>query len=90
MPHPVIAPPTTRAARPSFAAMQNPGYRAHFTTYVLAMMASNIEHVISYWMAFQKFHSPALAGFAVISIGHRSCCSRWRPAPSPTASIRAA
>ena len=47
--------------------MQNPGYRAHFTTYVLAMMADNIEHVISYWMAFQKFHSPALAGFAVIS-----------------------
>jgi MFS family permease len=47
--------------------MQLPGYRAHFTTYVLAMMADNIEHVISYWMAFQKFHSPALAGFAVIS-----------------------
>ena len=47
--------------------MHNPGYRAHFTTYVLAMMADNIEHVISYWMAFQKFHSPALAGFAVIS-----------------------
>jgi MFS family permease len=47
--------------------MQNPGYRAHFTTYVLAMMADNIEHVISYWMVFQKFHSAALAGFAVIS-----------------------
>jgi MFS family permease len=53
--------------RPSFAAMRNPGYRAHFSTYVLAMMADNIEHVISYWMAFQKFHSAALAGFAVIS-----------------------
>jgi len=51
----------------SFAAMHNPGYRAHFSTYVLAMMADNIEHVISYWMAFQKFHSAALAGFAVIS-----------------------
>ncbi len=67
MPHEVILPQATRAARPSFAAMQLPGYRAHFTTYVLAMMADNIEHVISYWMAFQKFHSPALAGFAVIS-----------------------
>ena len=32
-----------------------------------AMMADNIEHVISYWVVFQKFHSPALAGFAVIS-----------------------
>jgi MFS family permease len=47
--------------------MHNPGYRAHFTTYVLAMMADNIEHVISYWMIFQRFHSAALAGFAVVS-----------------------
>ena len=31
------------------------------------MMADNIEHVISYWVMFQKFHSPALGGFAVIS-----------------------
>ena len=31
------------------------------------MMADSIEHVISYWMIFQKFHSPALAGFAVTS-----------------------
>jgi MFS family permease len=31
------------------------------------MMADNIEHVISYWVIFQKFHSPTLAGFAVIS-----------------------
>src|SRR5437879_7921690 len=31
------------------------------------MMADSIEHVISYWIIFQKFHSPALGGFAVIS-----------------------
>ena len=31
------------------------------------MLADNIEHVISYWVMFQKFHSPALGGFAVIS-----------------------
>ena len=31
------------------------------------MTADNIEHVISYWVMFQQFHSPALAGFAVIS-----------------------
>jgi MFS family permease len=34
---------------------------------MLAMMADNIEHVISYWLLFQKFHSPVLAGFADIS-----------------------
>ena len=31
------------------------------------MMADNIEHVITYWQLWQKFHSPALAGFEVIS-----------------------
>jgi MFS family permease len=34
---------------------------------LLAMMADNIEHVISYWVMWQAFHSPALGGFAVIS-----------------------
>ena len=64
---------TTKGLKPSsprtrsFAAMRHPGFRAQFTTYVLAMMADNIEHVISYWVVFQKFHSPALAGFAVVS-----------------------
>ena len=36
-------------------------------TTALAMMADNIEHVISYWVMFEKFHSPALGGFAVLS-----------------------
>ena len=31
------------------------------------MMADSVEHVISYWIMFQKFQSPALAGFAVVS-----------------------
>src|SRR5262245_38532509 len=31
------------------------------------MLADSIEHVISYWMVFEKFHSPALGGYAVIS-----------------------
>jgi MFS family permease len=31
------------------------------------MMADSIEHVISYWMMFQKFHSQTLGGFAVVS-----------------------
>ncbi len=47
--------------------MRVPGFRRYFITYVLAMMADNIEHVISYWMMFQKFQSPALGGFAVVS-----------------------
>src|SRR5687768_4804871 len=33
----------------------------------MSMAADNIEHVISYWVMFQVFHSPALGGFAVIS-----------------------
>jgi MFS family permease len=61
---PVNGPPS---AKRSFAAMRHPGFRAQFITFVLAMMADNIEHVISYWMLFQKFHSPALAGFAIVS-----------------------
>src|SRR5258705_1522764 len=51
----------------SFAALRHPGYRAYLLGNALAMMADSIEHVITYWTAFQKFHSPALGGFAVIS-----------------------
>lgn len=32
-----------------------------------AMMADSVEHVISYWVIFQKFQSPALGGFAIVS-----------------------
>ena len=58
---------STTAPVRSFAAFRKPGYRAFFTTNMLAMMADSCEHVISYWVVFQKFHSPALGGFAVIS-----------------------
>jgi len=47
--------------------MRSRPYRLQFASFVFAMMADNIEHVISYWVVFQKFHSPALAGFAVLS-----------------------
>jgi MFS family permease len=63
---PVQAAASSQASR-SFAAMRHPGFRAQFSTFVLAMMADNIEHVISYWVVFQKFHSPALGGFAIVS-----------------------
>lgn len=68
-PHTAKASAAAPAAAPpvSFAALRHPGYRAFLATYVMAMMADNIEHVITYWVMFQKFHSPALGGFAVIS-----------------------
>src|SRR4051812_31773286 len=50
-----------------FAALHDPTYRMYFATATLAMMADNIEHVLTYWMLFQTFHSPALMGYAVIS-----------------------
>ncbi|HXJ00403.1 MAG TPA: MFS transporter [Micropepsaceae bacterium] len=51
----------------SFAALRHSGFRAYLTGNALAMMADSVEHVITYWVAFQKFHSPALGGFAVVS-----------------------
>jgi MFS family permease len=51
----------------SFGALSLRGYRAYLATFMLTMMADNVEHVVSYWVAFQKFHSPALGGFAVVS-----------------------
>src|SRR5688572_29606920 len=51
----------------SFPALRHPGFRIYFFASALAMMADNVEHVISYWMMYQKFHSPALGGFAVVS-----------------------
>ena len=55
------------SAAPKFAALHTPAYRRYFTVTLISMTADNIEHVISYWVMFQAFHSPALAGFAVIS-----------------------
>ncbi|WP_312015679.1 MFS transporter [Bradyrhizobium liaoningense] len=60
-------PSASVAASGSFAAMKSRPYRIQFAAYVLAMMADNVEHVISYWVVFQKFHSPTLGGFAVLS-----------------------
>jgi hypothetical protein len=55
-------------ARPArFAALLSPTCRAYLGGGVLAMMADNIEHVITYWVIWRRFHSPALTGFEVIS-----------------------
>jgi MFS family permease len=65
--------PDTSASRlPSakhraFTSLSNTDFRIFFFAATAAMMADNIEHVISYWVMFQKFHSPALGAFAVVS-----------------------
>lgn len=51
----------------AFAALSHPGFGSLLICSTAAMMADNIEHVISYWVIFQKFQSPALGGFAVIA-----------------------
>lgn len=61
------AAPGTQASAQRFAALHVPAYRRYFVVDLLSMTADNIEHVISYWVIFQVFHSPTLAGFAVIS-----------------------
>uniref|UniRef100_UPI0031E2C30E MFS transporter n=1 Tax=Saccharothrix mutabilis TaxID=33921 RepID=UPI0031E2C30E len=50
-----------------FAALRNKDCRPYLFGAGLAMMADNVEHVITYWVLWEKFQSPALAGFAVIS-----------------------
>src|SRR5215207_715230 len=50
-----------------FAALRSADTRTYLVGGGLSMMGDSIEHVISYWVMFQQFHSPALAGFAVIS-----------------------
>ena len=61
-----IKPPASDE-RIAFAALKHKDYRWFLGATMLAMMADNIEHVISYWVLFQKFQSPVLAGFAVVS-----------------------
>ncbi len=58
--------PLTGVSR-KFAALHNPDCRPYLFGAGLAMMADNIEHVITYWVLWQKFHSPSLSGFQVIS-----------------------
>jgi MFS family permease len=58
---------TPKPAPRAFTSFSNGDFRIYFLSSTAAIMADNVEHVISYWVIFQKFHSPALAGFAVIS-----------------------
>ncbi|WP_249228030.1 MFS transporter [Kutzneria sp. CA-103260] len=60
---PAEVPPPPR----KFAALRNADCRTYLIGAALAMMADNIEHVITYWVLWEKFQSPALTGFEVIS-----------------------
>ena len=51
----------------SYAALRYPASRKYLLGAALAMMADSVEHVISYWIIFDVFESPSLAGFAVIA-----------------------
>ncbi|MGW4483632.1 MFS transporter [Amycolatopsis sp. NPDC004368] len=64
MPTHVLEEPT---APRKFAALYNKDCRPYLFGAGLAMMADNIEHVITYWVLWEKFQSPALTGFEVIS-----------------------
>ena len=57
----------TISSQRSFAALHHPAFRVYFIISSLAMMADSIEHVVSYWILFEKFQSPALGGFAIVS-----------------------
>src|SRR5215467_9022653 len=58
---------STSSSKARFAAFRNSQSRDYIIGASLSMGGDSVEHVISYWVMFQQFHSPALAGFAVIS-----------------------
>jgi MFS family permease len=55
------------AHRRGFAALAHAAFPGFLVGNTVAMLADNTEHVISYWMMHQRFHSPALGAFAVIA-----------------------
>jgi MFS family permease len=55
------------AAPRRFAALRDRNCGPYLVGGMLSMMADNVEHVITYWVLWQEFHSPALTGFQVIS-----------------------
>ena len=55
------------AVATKFGALYHRDYRRYFLLALLGMTAESVEHVTSYWVIFESFHSPTLGGFAVIS-----------------------
>ena len=50
-----------------FGALYHRDYRNYFLVALVGITAESIEHVASYWVIYESFHSPTLGGFAVIS-----------------------
>lgn len=50
-----------------FAALRAPWYKGYLAGSVLMMGGDNLEHAITYWVMWQTFHSPVLAGLAVLT-----------------------
>ena len=63
----MAAPATVAAVGTKFGALYHRDYRRYFLLALLGLTAESVEHVTSYWVIFESFHSPTLGGFAVIS-----------------------
>jgi MFS family permease len=61
------AAPVAEVPAAKFAALRNRNCRKYLGGSLLSMNADNVEHVITYWVLWQTFHSEALIGFQVMS-----------------------
>ena len=61
------AAPAAPALQKPSSALAHPGFRIFFFLTAAVMAADFIEHVISYWVIYQKFHATWLGGAAVFS-----------------------
>ena len=50
-----------------FSALRAPWYKGYWVGGSLMMGGDNLEHAITYWVMWQTFHSPLLAGLAVLT-----------------------
>ncbi|GAA2079130.1 MFS transporter [Pseudolysinimonas kribbensis] len=50
-----------------FVALRAPWYKGYWAGGSLMMGGDNMEHAITYWVMWQTFHSPILAGLAVLT-----------------------
>lgn len=57
----------TDAGPARFGALRSRDCRTYLVGSMSSMMADNVEHVLTYWVLWERFHSPALAGFAVVA-----------------------
>lgn len=58
---------STTVAPRRFASLRDKYSRPYLFSAGLSMLGDNNEHVLTYWVLWEKFHSPALVGFEVIS-----------------------